>query len=154
MKKLAVAALMLLVTPPAWAQKTATTLPKEFRGIWIIADETENECRKQNWTTRQNDRLINVTAKAIEEWESGCTIKSVKTSRDLLPGARTAEVNLSCGGEGLTWSGREIWHVRNVNNCKIFAATGRTSDARDEGSGKKVRDMPGGLTGSIYLECK
>jgi hypothetical protein len=56
---------------------TAATLPKEFTGVWIAAAETDNECKKQDWkgVAGENDRLINITAKAIEEFESGCTIK-------------------------------------------------------------------------------
>jgi len=63
----------------------AATLPKEFTGVWIAADDTQNECKRQDWkgvAASESDRLINITAKAREEWESGCTIKSVKTSSD------------------------------------------------------------------------
>jgi hypothetical protein len=137
---------------------TAATLPKEFTGVWIAAAETDNECKKEDWkgVAGENDRLINITAKAIEEFESGCTIKSVKTSRDSPPGARTSEVNLSCSGEGMTWRSSEIWHVQNVSNRKIFTATVlRQSDYRDD-FGKKMRNPnPTGVPAPrIFLGCK
>jgi hypothetical protein len=100
---------------------TAATLPKEFTGVWIAAAETDNECKKQDWkgVAGENDRLINITAKAIEEFESGCTIKSVKTSRDSPPGARTSEVNLSCSGEGMTWRSSEFGMFRMSATAKF-----------------------------------
>jgi hypothetical protein len=137
---------------------TAAMLPKEFTGVWIATAETDNECKKQDWkgVAGENDRLINITAKAIEKFESGCTIKSLKTSGDSPPGERTSEVNLSCSGEGMTWRSREIWSVQNVNNRKIFMATVlRESDYRDD-SGKKMRNPnPTGVPAPrIFLECK
>ena len=156
MKKLIMAALMLLATPPpAWAQKTATTLPKEFTGVWIAAFKTDNECKKHDWKARESDRLINITAKEIEEWESGCTIKSVKTSRSSSPGHRTSEVNLSCSGEGYTWRTRESWHVQNVSNRRKFTRRVLSTSSYRHESGKKLRGggPPTGLAGS-YLECK
>jgi len=56
-----------------------------------------------------------ITAKHTEAWESGCDIKSVRMARGLLPGSQTAEVSADCGGEGLLWLSREIWHVQNVD---------------------------------------
>ena len=93
--------------------------------------------RSKTGKTRDSDRLINITAKEIEEWESSCTVKLVKTSRYSLPDHRTSEVNLSCTGEGHTWRTREIWHVEKVSNRKIFMRIQlSTSDYREEG-GKK-----------------
>ena len=131
----------------------AATLPAEFKGVWITADKTQNECKKTDWGPGYNDRLINVDAKGWEMIEASCTIKSVKNVT--LPGAPTSDVivNLSCGGEGMMWDSREIWHVRNVSNRKIFAmATLHTSNYRAEGAKKAEEPPPPSV--QIYLECK
>ena len=133
---------------------TAATLPKEFTGVWIVAAETDNECKKQDWKAAgMSDRLINITAKAFERWLDVCTIRSVKTSRELsgwkegrppkpiFAGVPTSEVNLSCSGVGEgggTSRSRQIWYVQNVDSRKILAVTVLE---------KKVSAM-------IALECK
>jgi len=54
-------ALLLAVCVASLSGKptTAATLPKEFTGVWIVAAETDNECKKQDWkgVAGENDRL-------------------------------------------------------------------------------------------------
>ena len=136
----------------------AATLPREFSGVWIAADESRNECKRQDWkgvAASESDRLINITAKEREEWESGCTIRSVKASRAPSPGTRTADVDLSCGGEGMRWRSREIWHVQNVDGRKILAVTElRVTDYRTDDGRRAESQQASEPSTRLFLECK
>src|SRR5215471_5702587 len=35
---------------------TAAALPTEFTGFWIVAEETQNECKKQDWKAEGKKR--------------------------------------------------------------------------------------------------
>ena len=55
----------------------AASLPPEFVGVWLAAGATDNQCKKSDWkgiAASGSDRLINVTLRSLEEWESGCNV--------------------------------------------------------------------------------
>ena len=36
---------------------------------------------------------------------------------------KTIEVELTCGGEGVTWRSKEIWHVEPIEKRKLLVTT-------------------------------
>jgi hypothetical protein len=136
---------------------TATTqfdqVLSDFLGVWILGEADNNQCKASDWKAQENDRLINVSSSSVEYWEDECKILSVKRST---PGQydTTVNVELACGGEGLTWRSKEIWALQTIDHRKMFVATTvSTSNARDD-LGRKTNEMQSGPSVSIYLQCR
>jgi cephalosporin hydroxylase len=81
----------------------------------------------------ENDGLINVEYRSISHWESSCDVKSFrKLNSQLMPNG-IAEVTLACGGEGMTWSTREVWSITELGSRKVLAQVQfQSSEAQDE----------------------
>ena len=69
----------------------AQLLPSEFVGVWMVGDSGRNECTKADWNDRKSDRLMNVSPRSIEYWESGCDIVGVATQNQQSPEAVTSK---------------------------------------------------------------
>jgi hypothetical protein len=96
-------------------------LPATFRGVWMYADGSNETCIKDDWkgpAASKNDRIVNVTSRAIAGWESGCDFKSVKLIKT--PNGfnstvvDTVIISMSCSGEEQVRSTAEIWHLHSV----------------------------------------
>jgi hypothetical protein len=134
---------------PALAQDRGAL--SDFIGVWVRGDADNNKCKAEDWKKHENDGLINVSSSSVEYWESGCKIISVKRSTSNQYDS-TVNVQLACGGEGLTWRSREIWAVQTIDNRKMFVATTvSTSDERDD-SGRRTNTT--GPSVAIYLQCR
>jgi hypothetical protein len=97
----------------------AAQVPPEFRGVWILADKTGNECKATDWPT--NDRLVNITSRDVEYLtELGCQLIARKIVNADAGGEQTAEVNLACSGDGSTWRSKEVWHITTVDSRKVL----------------------------------
>jgi hypothetical protein len=105
----------------AYAPLPAARLSSEFTGVWILANDENNQCRRTDWkgvAASANDRLVSITPRQIEMWEDGCTVIAVKPVRSQFHGGMTVSVNLACGGEGMTWRSYEVWHVQTINGFR------------------------------------
>jgi len=128
----------------------AAELPAQFRGVWMAAPETNNECKRSDWDKHESDGIISVGPNAVEYWEASCKAQSVKKSDE-----STYEVGLACNGEGMSWRSREVWRVQTIAlRRQLIAVTLDRSDERDE-AGKRVK---GSSTHKVYVsvhvECR
>jgi len=125
-------------------------IPLEFIGIWSIATDADNQCRRSDWENSRNDGMISVAAHSIDYWETSCKISNINESYD-----STVEVGLACSGEGATWWSDEVWHVQKVGlRRQLISVSFRRSDERDE-SGKQFKNKEKQkISVSIYLQCK
>ncbi len=125
--------------------------PHQFIGIWTLATETENQCKKSDWENNKNDGMASVAANSIEYWESSCKVLSVKKLDD-----STYELGLTCRGEGQSWRSKEVWHMARIaSRNQLVAVSLDTFDERDETSGKKLKSISQHkIKMYIYLECR
>jgi hypothetical protein len=118
---------------PAWAAQP----PKSFLGVW--AATSEKLCRKTEWKEHQRDDLLSVDARSANYYETTCDFASIKLLDD-----STAEVAMSCAGEGETWKTREIWNVQKVGQQRLLTMV---SLIRSDVKNHKA-------SVSIYIECQ
>ena len=131
----------------------AQLLPSEFVGVWMVGDSGRNECTKADWNDRKSDRLMNVSPRSIEYWESGCDIVGVATQNQQSPEAVTSKLSLSCSGEGTSWRSIQLWHTRLMGARKLLVqAEIKRWDERDD-NGKRIRPT-GELYVDVAVECK
>lgn len=125
-------------------------LAHELRGVWIAAAATESLCGKGDWERNRTDEMISVGVNSIEYWESSCSVQSVKKLGDT-----TYELQSACGGEGLRWRNKEIWHFQKVGSREeLVALSLDRSDERDE-NGRRLRNpTKQQVSVTIYLGCK
>jgi hypothetical protein len=128
----------------------AAEVPAQFRGVWTVAQETDAQCKKSDWDKHESDAMISVGAREVEYWESNCKVQSVRKS-----GETTFEVGLSCGGEGMRWQSREVWHVEKIaSRRQLIAVVLDRSDERDE-AGKRARSSgQRKIDVNVYVECQ
>ena len=118
-------------------------------GIWTLATDTDNQCKKGDWENDRTDGMMSVTARSIEYWESSCEI--IKATKS---GNSTVSVDLACGGEGMTWSSKEILYVQKVHLRKqLVSVSLSVSDERDEAGKRSKLSGKHKISVSIYLEC-
>jgi hypothetical protein len=109
-------------------------IPEEFLGVWT--QSKDSYCLRSDWEKQRNDDLVKITSQSIKYWEDSCDVLNVR----LLPFSRerTIEVNLVCGGEGLTWHATERWTVGVFDGRKrLLQNVVRMTHARDD-SGRSV----------------
>lgn len=100
------------------------------------AGDSDNVCRAADWDKHENDGLMRITARSLEELEGRCDITSVKGVQN--SDNRTIDVNAACAGEGMTARSRQIWHTQTVLGRKMLVLVRvSTTDSRDD-SGKRV----------------
>ena len=87
-----------------------------------------------------DDALLSVSSLSIEFWEDGCKILNVKPLNvGAMQERMTAEIDLACSGEGMTWRERDIWHLQTINSRKQFiTVTIRSWDWRGD-TGKPIK---------------
>jgi hypothetical protein len=139
-------------------QAATADLPPEFVGVWILAAPQGNECKRSDWkgvAASSTDRLINIAPGVLEMWESGCKIVSARPQKSFFKDRNTVGVDLSCGGEGMTWREQDTWHIQNIDQRRtLVMATVKTTELRDD-TGKRVSSEANRMaTVNIYLECK
>jgi hypothetical protein len=131
-------------------------LPSDFTGIWI-AEGDDNQCKKNDWREVAGSaiRLINITPRAIEMWESGCAIESVKNGKSSFQNRKSVEVDLSCGGEGMTWRRRDIWDIQNSERRNLLVITTvKTEQWRDDTRERVPAPDADDMSVGIYFQCK
>jgi hypothetical protein len=69
------------------------SLPSEFEGVWLFAGGSSTLCKPSDWQAHDNDGLILVTARKIQEWESECNVLDTKMANAAEP-PYTAKLNL------------------------------------------------------------
>lgn len=126
-------AVLISLYQSAWAAQP----PKGFLGVW--AATSEKLCRKSEWKEHQRDDLLSVDARSANYYETTCDFASVKLLDD-----STAEVAMSCAGEGETWKTREIWNVQKVGQQRLLTMV---SLSRSDVKNHKA-------SVSIYIECQ
>jgi hypothetical protein len=130
------------------APAISAELPREFVGIWTLASEANNACKKQDWKgpggQSESDALQSIQSKKIDGWEHACDVTSVKLrSKD----GSTVEVDMSCAGEGEVWKTTQLWYLQNVGGRNQLVSY---EIKRSEGDQKSKPTY----TMSIQLECK
>ena len=137
----------------------AANLPREFIGVWTIATDADNKCNKSDWKgvgANDSDALISVSAGSVEGWEDGCKISDVKLSGASFEDSQTAEVDLACSGEGMSWRSGKIWHVQTINARKHFVSVRvKLWDERDDfGKLIKGENKKNSVSVVVHVECK
>jgi hypothetical protein len=137
---------------------SAANLPGEFIGVWT--PNLSSKCTSTDWkgvAASNNTDLVSVSKDAIEFYESGCRILNSfgRKANDTETGkAYETEVELSCGGYGMIWRTRELWHVRDMNQRKLLVTVRlKTYYTRDD-FGKLMKMSDGDEKVEVYVECK
>jgi hypothetical protein len=153
------AAILAMLSFGAAAQ--AAELPKPFHGLWVAAEvPNKDKCRKEEpkgEDDRPVDSMMSVdTGGTISYYEHQCKIKSARMQHAIPPDDKTRitmDVSLTCKGEGMLWSAREIWHVETIDERKVTVVTAfdLTNYRSEKGKREKVENR---ITTSIYYPCK
>ncbi|MDB5580466.1 MAG: hypothetical protein JWR80_5642, partial [Bradyrhizobium sp.] len=114
----------------------AAQMPREFHGVFASGNGAA--CKKADLKQHDRDDMISVEAQSISYHEGSCDFASVKPL-----GEGTADVALTCGGEGETWKSREVWSVQKVGSQKQLIAVSMSR------SGEKNHK----ISVSVYVEC-
>jgi hypothetical protein len=63
---------------------------------------------------------------------------------------------LACGGEGMTWRSKQIWHLETIEQRKILIMAEKSKARLRDDSGRKIQSGSefDDSTIGIYLECK
>jgi hypothetical protein len=130
----------------------AAPLPSEFEGVWLFADASNNICKPSDWHEHNNDGLILITARKFQEWESECDVLDANIA-NAADRTYTAKVNLSCGGEGMTWRSTEIWHAQSVGARKVLIRTTLQTDYLDDSDKPMEPPTTRPFSVSVYLAC-
>jgi hypothetical protein len=119
----------------AMKQAAPSTSSSPFSGVWLTASEDMKPCKASDIAAHDNDGMIQVFPKEVRYWEASCKIKRMK-----MVGEATGEVEMDCGGEGMRWKAREIWHTARVGRTKqLIMINLLRSDEIDE-TGKKIKN--------------
>jgi len=158
MRSLLAGVVLALALPAATAQ--AATVPERFNGMWVDAGApNKNLCQRAEPKGEDNrpvESMMSIGPEGVTYYEQHCKIVSVK----VLPGPNpqgdernNLEVGLSCKGEGMLWSAREIWHAQTIDGKRLLVVTALTqTNFRDE-RGRR-QNTPSMVTTSIYHACK
>jgi hypothetical protein len=107
------AAILAIAVAAAPAVVVAAELPASLHGTWRVANPTGDQCRRDAMKDAAEGHMI-VTAGVVKQYESSCLIGSVRPTR-LPDQERTSVVaDLSCGGEGMRWRTRALFHLETV----------------------------------------
>jgi hypothetical protein len=124
--------LIAIVVSPA----RAAQMPLEFHGVFASGQGAA--CKKADLKQHDRDDMISVEVQSIAYYEGSCDFASVR-----MLGEGTADVALTCSGEGETWKSREIWSVQKVRSQKQLIAVSMSR------SGDKHHK----ISVSVYVEC-
>jgi hypothetical protein len=96
-------------------------------GTWISVNGEVETCKRSDWkgpAQSDNDRLINITPKVIEEWESACRFTSVKVIKT--PNGYQSSIDdpvlvtMTCDGDGMTNKLSEMWRIHKVAGLTLM----------------------------------
>jgi hypothetical protein len=133
----------------ATKQAAPSTSSSPFSGVWLTASEDMKPCKASDIAAHNNDGMIQVFPKEVRYWEASCKIKRMK-----MVGETTGEVEMDCGGEGMRWKTREIWHAERVGRKKqlIMVSLLRT-DETDENGKKTKNPNPTKPSVAVFAAC-
>ena len=127
--------------------------PSEFEGVWLYANTSNNLCKPSDWGQHDNDGLIRIAARKIQEWESECDVLDAAITAAGHQSS-TAKVNLSCSGEGMTWVSTEIWHTQYVGARKALTRTQIEATNYRDDTGKSVENpTTSPISVRLYVRC-
>jgi hypothetical protein len=126
----------------------AAHVSQEFLGTFVIPPEQQGDplsCGRDG-----NDGAMDVGERSVGYFEHRCDVSAF---RRLKSDARSAEVLLSCSGEGNTWRTREIWNLQGVESRTMLVATrlqvSKPQPERKRSSGR----MHDEIRVTLYTKC-
>lgn len=117
-----------------------------FTGVWIEANDKLSACKASDLHDLESDGAIQIHSEKVRFWERTCDINRMQ-----MMGSNTAEVDLTCIGEGMRWKTRQVWHAQRVGGKPLLVmVTTEVSDERDE-DGKKVSTAGDGKPPYVWV---
>lgn len=105
----------LVMAAEVSGSSAAAQVSQEFLGAWAPTPKKQGDapnCRRDD-----NDELMEIKSRSVGRWELGCDVSAF---RRLKSEKNSAEVVLSCKGEGLTWRTKQIWSLQSVKSKTIL----------------------------------
>lgn len=131
-----------------YASACAAQVLPEFLGTFVIPPEQQGDplsCGRDG-----NDGAMEVGDRSAGYFEYRCDVSAF---RRLKSDKRSAEVLLSCAGEGNTWRTREIWNLQRMESRTMLIATrlqvSKPQPERKRGSGR----MHDEIRVTLYTKC-
>jgi hypothetical protein len=129
MRKLFLFAVMLraliLCAPIAHAGERSS-LPKEMVGQWCHVNKDGDEFYERRDCRGEGDGTMTIDKHKVFYMEDGCDFTKVQQiDRNVF------YVHGDCGGEGMSWKERMIFHLTNDGHIRIFVIT--HSNEKSEG---------------------
>jgi hypothetical protein len=134
--------------PAQKAQSSApsSSIPGEFRGVWMIVKEKKApSCKSEEFESGSRDDLMSISGNEIAFGDWSCHPLKIATPD---------RFTMVCGGEGSTWKTEEKWSVQMLAAKKtLIILIMRRFNERDS-LGKQVAQGEGGpYVPSIYEKC-
>lgn len=129
----------------------------QYQGVWLAAPQTTEQssaCKRSDWARHESDGLINITARTVGYWESRCNVTAFRAIKSQSGSEEVAELTLACGGEGMTWSTRELWSVQNFASRKVLIMVQLQRSEEREQSKQRSTRFVADLAVSMYLQCQ
>ena len=137
------AAALVLFTEPVVAQ-----VSQEYLGTFVIPPAQQGDplsCGRDN-----NDGAKKIGVKSVEAFEHQCDVTAFRL---LKSDPRSADVRLSCTGEGNKWNTREIWNLQRVESRTMLVTT-KLQLAETELDRKRLtRKMREDVRVTVYVKC-
>ena len=120
----------------------------EFLGTFVIPPEQQGDplsCGRDG-----NDGAMEIGDRSVGYFEHRCDVSGF---RRLKADERSAEVFLSCAGEGRTWRTRAIWNLQRIESRTMLVATTlQVSKVQPEGKRSSGR-MQDQIRVTVYTKC-
>lgn len=120
-------------------------LPDAFLGVWKLKVKGEQDACKstdyRNFDNAYMGSVFQVNKKNVQYWHSGCNFIYVRKT----PQENVVSVDMSCGGEGISWSSKGTWAVHDgFLSMSVVNSTSSDQDGKLE---------KGGIGAELAVKC-